>query len=486
MKLEVQITADSLRIRSGPSTSFDTVGYLYKDDVVTVDEISDDGAFYHMYWGQGWIGVKYATVINNLEAEDTAVETTDTSPLPEDTSPATVIEDPPLTTFAQPTAVVKDYTKIHNIIVEGDTISDAYSYQTDISDASGITDAEVLGTIINDSGFPATIISGNAEIVDYTIDYDYLKDNLAVIRNNMNIVNTNYKQTRDDLFDKFNRFRTVFPDLQLSKSFSYVFFTRPDLNIYSAKGNGVYELNSNFTDDPVYYYLDKNNKKLLMSLTKDFTADHDFLPFLSNSAESFELSDEFLKTVEHGETFTGYKIQYGRHNIESNSAGTFSVAYTDDAEFSIYKLHKAWIDYIAKVYRGVVSPRDEYIPKKILDYACSAYYFICGPDGETILFWSKYFGVFPTNTPASSSSWSKGSMVKIPQFNINYSYAFKEDFSPLSLAEFNMNSSTSYTYRKTYEPQLLSTGKTMSGAPFVETVKNSLGEYEYKLRFRKS
>ncbi|WP_171567733.1 hypothetical protein, partial [Brevibacillus sp. MCWH] len=160
-------------------------------------------------------------------------------------------------------------------------------------------------------------------------------------------------------------------------------------------------------------------KELILSLTDHFSNSHDFHPYLSNTANSFELSDEFIKTVEHGETLTGYKVQYGKNNIESNSSGSFSISYIDDAEFNIYKTHKAWIEYISRVYRGEVTPKRDYIQKKILDYTVSVYYFICGPDGETILFWSKYFGVFPTNTPSSASSWSKGSSVKLPEFTIN-------------------------------------------------------------------
>jgi len=120
-----------------------------------------------------------------------------------------------------------------------------------------------------------------------------------------------------------------------------------------------------------------------------------------------------------------------------------------------------------------------------LDYASSVYYILCGPDGETILFWSKYFGVFPTNAPSSITSWSKGTQMKIPEYSTTFAYAFKEDFSPLTLAEFNMNNTGAYLYRKTYEPSLIGTGKTFTGAPFIDTSINSgSNAYEFKLKFR--
>jgi hypothetical protein len=319
-------------------------------------------------------------------------------------------------------------------------------------------------------------------IADYTLNYDFIRTNLDIIRRNYNIVGeTGYKNIADNLFKRFNRFKIAFPDDQLGKTFSHVFFTRPSLNLLTTKGDA---LNSQFANDPLFGYLYKNNKSLIQALTTHLSSTHDFHPFLSNAASSFELTDEYIKTIEIGETFTGWKVQYGRHNIESNTAGQFAVHYTDDAYFNIYKTHKAWTEYISRVYRGAASPDRENIKKKILDYAASVYYFICAADGETILFWSKYYGVFPLNAPASAGSWNKGNEVKLPDFNINYAYAIKEDVNPITLAEFNMNSSADFVYKKIYESVLASTGRTLSGAPFIAEATDNYGNTIYKLKFR--
>jgi hypothetical protein len=221
----------------------------------------------------------------------------------------------------------------------------------------------------------------------------------------------------------------------------------------------------------------------MSSLTEDFSSSHDLNPFLSNLAGSFEISDEYIKTIEHGETLTGYKVQYGRHNIESKTAGTFNINYVDDKNLSVYKLHKAWVEYISRVYRGALSPRHKYIQKKILDYATSVYYFVCGPDGSTILFWSKYYGVFPTNIPSSANSWSKGSMIKVPDYSISYSYSNKEDFNPAILVEFNQNSRGEFNYKKEFIPELGQAGTSFSGNPFIESGFAN-GQSTFKLRFR--
>ncbi len=324
----------------------------------------------------------------------------------------------------------------------------------------------------------------------YFNDYHYeILSDLKILETNLNIVTTasGISDIKHQMLNKFNRYKIAFPDIQLTKSFAHVFFTRPDLNIYNSGGSGYFTLTSAVSNDPVYYYLDKNNPDLLKSLTKKFSSKHDLNPFLSNMARSFQLRDEELETDDTMESLTGHKIKYGMSNIKSKTANEFTIRYIDDNEYKVYKIHKAWIDYISKVYRGELAPKSDYVKYRILDYACSVYYFLCAEDGETILFWSKYTGVFPLNIPSAASSWTYGDLLKMPDLDITYAYGWKEDFNPVTLAEFNMNSGklSDKKYAVNYEPELTSTGKTFVNAPFVETRKGPNGEYNFKLRFRK-
>lgn len=320
----------------------------------------------------------------------------------------------------------------------------------------------------------------------YYNDYSSLISSVNTIENNLNIgLNAdNVTAIRNSMLHKFNRFLIAFPERALPKTFAHVFFTRPELNIY--KSGSRTTLLDKVDNDPYFYYLNKNSPDLLRSLTREFSYDHDFNPFLSNMAGSFELTDESIETEEYGETYTGWKIKYGKHNIKSKTADSFGITYTDDIDYNVFKIHKAWTDYISKVYRGEFEVDRESIIKRTLDYACSVYYFLCGPDGETLLFWTKYTGVFPVNIPSSASSWQKGNLVKVPEFQIKYEYSWKEDMVPTSLAEFNLNSmrESNYIAAKTYEPELLSTGRTFVGSPYIETVRGRDNSYTYKLRFR--
>lgn len=354
----------------------------------------------------------------------------------------------------------------------------------------------------------------------YTNIYDPDK-RLADIRDKHNIFtaarsNAYYYETH-----YYNRFKIQNPNLALSSSFAHVFFVRPDLNILkriaktdagSATGNR-FMLSDGAMHDAEIAVAWKNNPDMIKQLILDNGMNHKFMLSLSNAVESFSLGDENLKTDTAGETWTGHKIAYGKHNIEGKTAGSFTITYSDTRNLDIYHINKLWMDYISKVYRGELEPRSvlydkktqtypmvangcdgkmySYTDDKILDYATAVYYILTAEDGETIIFWSKYFGVFPTNAPSSSFSWSHGNRIHNPTFDIPYMYSFKRDYNPYDLVAFNMLSpqpaNGKYTYAKIYDPEMLGPGRSLVGVPFIETVQDTSKKseaYQFKLRFR--
>ena len=126
-----------------------------------------------------------------------------------------------------------------------------------------------------------------------------LKSDMAKLHHNFDIENLGNGYSDGvvkKLSTQFNRFKMAFPDEELTKTFAYVFFTRPDLNILTSST----KLSSQADADPLYNYLYKNNPSLFRNLTKYGSATHAFNVFLSNNAKSFEISDEYIKTVEAG------------------------------------------------------------------------------------------------------------------------------------------------------------------------------------------
>lgn len=307
---------------------------------------------------------------------------------------------------------------------------------------------------------------------------------------------------------RYNRFKLPTPDSVLQKSFAHVFFVRPQCNVkMSASQNKMDEAshdNSSFSSNPNYMYAASNAPQIVHELSYDcMNQSSDFSFILSNAAISFSLNDEYINTDTYGTGYTGYKVSYGKHGVESRTAGEFTVSFQDDRNMDIYHMIKLWCDYIDGCYTGTYHPKADTILNHILDYTGAVYYILTAEDGETILFWSKYYGVYPSTIPSNQYSWSAGTLLSHITLDVKFNYSWKEDYNLAAIAEFNYNSrledaiqssdgGNSVAMVPTYNKNLGTAGRTWVGAPFIETVYENGGEagnygngnMVFKLRFR--
>ena len=464
MRWEMKVTnvTTRLRRRTGPSTSYRIVDYKYPGETgIVIDSKSVGNATWYKWedsnvWSCGKTsgGAIYLTKIRDLEPV-------------EKPTPANPVKNP------EPTV---DNTKV--TYKPGNYTSNPLNDTTDY-------------TAYNDTWYAkSTYKHGKYDIVDDNV----IIDEIARLKYNMDISYSSrddiYENRSEDyvsdlqkkLFNSFNRNKTAFPDKELSKTFAYVFFTRPDLNIVEDGTNaGTFMPHRQCQSDPKYAYLWNNNDWIFKSLVTKGNPYHKFLTFLSNEAKSFEVEDLVLKTVEHGETYNGNKIIYGRTDHESNSAGEMNIRYVDNVNLDIFKVHLLWTDYINKVSRGIFSPKSEYIKDRILDYASSCYYFLCGPDGSTILYWQKLTGVFPVNTGENAFSWDSGTLLAKPEINIKYMYSMKTPMDIAHLSEFNSLTKVSgRNFKNVYSSENCQTGSTLTHSPYIWKTKAS-GKTIYRL-----
>ena len=104
---------------------------------------------------------------------------------------------------------------------------------------------------------------------------------------------------------------------------------------------------------------------------------------------------------------------------------------------NLNRLHHLWMEYMRYVTRGKISPKKVYIHNHELDYATTLYYFLVAEDGGTILYANKYTGVFPTNTPDSSFSYSTGDDIRL-SYDITYKWVFSDNYRYINIfQEFN-------------------------------------------------
>ena len=335
--------------------------------------------------------------------------------------------------------------------------------------------------IQNDQNFPRKVTTGSTSNM-LAAKYDYqiipgsnlyprtatLENRLRDVRKEFGIqVHGSNSIARHVKYYTYNRFKVPDTNLAFNKCTTHVFFTRPDLNLLICSNGSVVGANSqaaNTSESSMIYGRYPELFKLLTD-SKRCGDDNNFNLLLSNQVESFDIQDENLNTIDSGKSWNEYTMSYG-DAYTGRAAGEFSCTFKETSDLSIINLIKLWISYIDNVGRGVWSPsynlngtgvskayNMSHVYSKTLDYAASVYVFKCGPDGEDILYWTKYYGVFPINTGASALSWNASdSITDAPKLNIKFKYSYKRDMSPISLYEFNANSNINppRTYIKSF------------------------------------
>lgn len=345
--------------------------------------------------------------------------------------------------------------------------------------------------------------------IDYSINplnTQSKKDDYNAIKRNINLpVCTPRSLLNKRTHLDFNRFKIQYPDELLRNAYGVMFFTRPDLNIMD---------DDKSADDKVTWYIRHQVKRnlrdfyillqnpaiggLLTERGGNISAlkNHNFNPLLSNQAQGIEVVDDSVDLLEYGETFTGYKMHYSKSITKSTAAGTLNIKFKETYDLAITNLHQIWVDYQSNVYKGIFKPKPNHIWAKELDYACNIYYFLLDQDMETILFWTKYYGCFPSNVPKSTFSFDFGSNVQFPDVTVTYNYIYKSDLSPQTLVEFNQDGGAG-KLPFVYTPIGVKSGEGIDtsswswvGVPYVATYRDTENEdllkYMYHQDMKKS
>jgi len=348
------------------------------------------------------------------------------------------------------------------------------TYVADVETAASDIDkrarllSEDIENIQNEVSFPDLAVQSDASRMlaaryDYQIKIDddrykiadskRLEEQLQEARASLGIpVHGNNDIARAMKYYMYNRFQGADSNLAFNKAFTYVFFTRPDLNLLNCNGTA----NANTLSHPESAIMYRRNPWIFKLLTECVRCgdSNNFNMLLSNQCKSFSLNDSQLDTTESGASWDGYRMSYGTM-CNSRAAGEFTCTFTELQDYSILNLIRMWMLYIHNARLGQwkpsynlmsqtdtcsvaanPSPSTSHIFTKTLDYAASAYVFKCGPDGSDILYWTKYGGIIPVSGGENALSWN-GEVDDRPNISITFKYMYKVPCSGFSLVEFN-------------------------------------------------
>lgn len=285
-------------------------------------------------------------------------------------------------------------------------------------------------------------------IPHYTADYYTTKHNNVDKKMKFNM-NMNWGNAYANTATNFDRLYSIYPSKEIDNICQYVFMVRPDLNIlknqYELVTYSKSQIESGYypaaspSNDLFFRYMLKHYPMMLRNLSGNrFPGDHDFIPYLVSRTESMQIPDYTIKSYKFTQPYTNYNMPYASHASESYTGGTFEITFREDNEYRIHKLFQTWLYYIDGVTRNMFGPKMTYIKNNRYDYATSVYCITCAADAETILFWTKYTGCFPTSVPNSDLSFNlrgtPNNKVTIP-----FDYFLQESLDPHILVDFNKN-----------------------------------------------
>lgn len=265
------------------------------------------------------------------------------------------------------------------------------------------------------------------------------------------------------VLDNFNRFYTVFPEMEMSADLkTYTFITRPELNILSGQGITLAPENAK---DVRLQFMAQYCPEVLPMLTKEYSAQHDFISYLMGRTESLEIPDYQIRTSDFTIPFFSYKYSYPTVTNESETGGSFNITFREDNELRITNMFQFWIYYQDAVIKNKMSVKDEMKWGNFFDYMCSVYQLVCDPTTQKILFWTKYTGCFPTSVSTSTFSHNLHSTTD-NKITVGFNYIRVEHNNPMIIADFQNNTvGGGYNFEENYNYDFGTIGDTLVGCP---------------------
>lgn len=231
-----------------------------------------------------------------------------------------------------------------------------------------------------------------------------------------------------------NRYKIRMPSHELEKTIPHIFITKPDCFMFAVDSGGSV-INSVIGKRPEFNRALKTHPECFRSLQANQGNPGPFINQLCNAATSFDIQDTIIKTRESAETANDWKVMYGHRANDSRASNTINIDFYDDRHLQVFNTLDIWVNYIDLMSKGLISPHQNNRLNKILDYACSAYYFLTSEDGKTVLYYCKLIGIFPTNVPESVFGASSGLATSKAEYSVQFQYSFK-DTSPLVVSDF--------------------------------------------------
>lgn len=227
-----------------------------------------------------------------------------------------------------------------------------------------------------------------------------------------------------------------------------VFFTRPNIPIY---GIGDSNPMPNYARSSYLKYLYSSGYTHILDILAGRKSKNNiitpFMNILTNRITSnLDIPDINVDSLETAQNMWGTKILYPKSSLSSDEGSSITCEFEDTKYLEIYHLFKAWDHFRQGKWMGMFDIDINDILCKILYDHIAVYKFIIANDGETILYWCKWTGMFPESISRSAfSEIPKNGPLKI---NIGFKCSgWFNELKPDIITEFNNLVTSFYNIR---------------------------------------
>ena len=292
-----------------------------------------------------------------------------------------------------------------------------------------------------------------------------------------------YRRSDITWFTKFNRFGCMDPYNRLENTREYVFFTKPDLHIFSARG----VLNPQISNMPIFRDLyDRGYDIVMDQLQLSMSRTGPFMAVLTNAKMSnLDLPGISADDMETSSNLYGTKMHYRKSSDASDENFDFSIDFEDTKYGEVYALFKMYDEYQRKKFHGIITPPNKnYILYKILHDQISIFKFLVD-DQMNIVFSAKLYGCYPKTVPRDTFS-------ELPtdggvKFTVQWKCSFVEDSEPNIISDFNaLTDGLGGAEAPVFDADIGAVSGEWVTAPYITYEKAGLSNFgRYKLRWRK-
>ena len=275
---------------------------------------------------------------------------------------------------------------------------------------------------------------------------------------------------QETLFTTYNRTKLPIADIEWRKGFRHIFITRPECYLMFNNVDGMGLCDQAYYDEDFASAVTRmphiirllSPRYVSGSLTKDgLDSNWNFLlsnrvQGLTTSALNLSINEGISKSLE------GYTVTPGMF-LEGRQGSTLDLTFRDTKNLEVYELARLWMLYIYKRKLGVFIPpyngyqkSNGYMPNipdsgvplsgaqytryhpydRALEYCASLYDIITNESGTKILYWCKYYGIYPTSVTPGLNNDNNAAITEM-NTSISFKYHYRLENTNKTLVEFN-------------------------------------------------